>query len=675
MIQALRTAPAALVLIVAFIVFSPVSAAEKEVIRSFDSLVEVRTDGTLRVRETIRVVANREKIRHGIYREIPLQNGLDSATFTLLSVQASDGASDKYSIHRSPNRVEVRIGEQWLTIPPGEYTYTIEYETSGHVRSIEGHAELGWNVTGDGWDFVIENASCRVVLPKGENIEEVASWLGKKGSTNSPILISRPAIHEAYFSAKKSIQPGEHFTVAVRFPGRLVSAQRSLSGLRTGIILFLTFAFFFFSWWRWGKDRKPGTIIPLFEPPTYGFFWGKKYGRSNYYNAGTRQPLSAAAEAYIKKACLLDVRAFSSLFVSLAARGLCTISRRRKSSPESSRSSTEQEHKDESKYEFVLTLTQPKDSEFPLLPKEEELVLRAIRSAVEDDGTFVVSEKNQACILQTHDKIVDLFGRRYAPLWIENLWIQAVGWLVIVPAAILAVNNTDNIASSLLPAALLALIIYLIRRQIAHSLAKTINSTSLFKTVTFAIAILVIIMSRLRLFSLLISGATLLYYQITSLTLATIAIIAIPFIFCPVMNAPSRACRTLMDKIDGLLLYINTAEKDQLRAMNPPEETPDTFAKLLPYAVAFGLEDTWCARFVGRLTNAATTINAHSENIDLDDLRIFFRSRRSSSLFNSFHSSAIYEAPLDVNSSGGGGSFFGGGGGGGAGFGGGGGGW
>ncbi|MDD3689930.1 MAG: hypothetical protein PHI81_07850, partial [Synergistaceae bacterium] len=40
------------------------------------------------------------------------------------------------------------------------------------------------------------------------------------------------------------------------------------------------------------------------------------------------------------------------------------------------------------------------------------------------------------------------------------------------------------------------------------------------------------------------------------------------------------------ESIEGLRMFITAAEKNRLEMMNPPEETPRLFEKLLPYAFA-----------------------------------------------------------------------------------------
>jgi uncharacterized membrane protein len=63
--------------------------------------------------------------------------------------------------------------------------------------------------------------------------------------------------------------------------------------------------------------------------------------------------------------------------------------------------------------------------------------------------------------------------------------------------------------------------------------------------------------------------------------------------------------RKLQDAIEGLRQYLGVAEASDLARMKAPPQTPQEFAKFLPYAVALDVEKTWADRFVATLGAAA----------------------------------------------------------------------
>jgi uncharacterized membrane protein YgcG len=78
-------------------------------------------------------------------------------------------------------------------------------------------------------------------------------------------------------------------------------------------------------------------------------------------------------------------------------------------------------------------------------------------------------------------------------------------------------------------------------------------------------------------------------------------------VFGLLLPAYSRAGRKLKDHIEGLRYYLGVAEDDELRRLKAPEQTPQEFAKFLPYALALGVEKTWADRFATVLGAAAVT--------------------------------------------------------------------
>jgi hypothetical protein len=73
------------------------------------------------------------------------------------------------------------------------------------------------------------------------------------------------------------------------------------------------------------------------------------------------------------------------------------------------------------------------------------------------------------------------------------------------------------------------------------------------------------------------------------------------------MPAYTVAGRRLQDHIEGLRQYLSVAEADDLARMKAPPQTPQEFARLLPYAVALEVEETWADRFTAALGASAVT--------------------------------------------------------------------
>src|SRR6185503_15788921 len=106
----------------------------------------------------------------------------------------------------------------------------------------------------------------------------------------------------------------------------------------------------------------------------------------------------------------------------------------------------------------------------------------------------------------------------------------------------------------------------------------------------------------------LVVGAMMLLLAPVSHIVAAIAVMLVTlFLFARWLPAYSVDGRKLEDHIVGLRQYLSVAEADELRRMKAPPQTPEEFAKFLPYAVALDVEKTWADRFASTLGAAAVT--------------------------------------------------------------------
>src|SRR5690606_5730580 len=61
-------------------------------------------------------------------------------------------------------------------------------------------------------------------------------------------------------------------------------------------------------------------------------------------------------------------------------------------------------------------------------------------------------------------------------------------------------------------------------------------------------------------------------------------------LFLYLLRAPTAAGRPVMDQIDGLELYIRTAETNRMNLAGAPDLSAQHFERLLPYAIALNAE-------------------------------------------------------------------------------------
>jgi uncharacterized membrane protein len=72
-------------------------------------------------------------------------------------------------------------------------------------------------------------------------------------------------------------------------------------------------------------------------------------------------------------------------------------------------------------------------------------------------------------------------------------------------------------------------------------------------------------------------------------------------LFHYLLKAPTAAGRRLLDQVDGFKMFLGAVDGDRLNRVMPPDKTPETFEKFLPYALALDLEQAWSEKFSGKL--------------------------------------------------------------------------
>jgi uncharacterized membrane protein len=75
-------------------------------------------------------------------------------------------------------------------------------------------------------------------------------------------------------------------------------------------------------------------------------------------------------------------------------------------------------------------------------------------------------------------------------------------------------------------------------------------------------------------------------------------------LFYYLLRAPTAAGRKVMDEIEGLELYIRTAETARLNAQGAPDLDATQFERILPYAVALEAEKPWSDAFAKAFARA-----------------------------------------------------------------------
>lgn len=614
-------------------------ATADERILDFHSDIVVAADAGMQVTETIRVRAEGDRIRHGLYRDFPTEyrdrhGNRIHVDFTPDSV-TRDGNTEPFHTESLGNGVRVYFGAGDVTLDPGEYTYAFRYRTTRQLGFFADHDELYWNVTGNGWDFPIDAASAALTLPGAIPVRDirVEAYTGAQGDKGTDYTASVDAPSHAVFQATRAFAPHEGLTLVASFPKGIVHAPaaqqrvgwflRDNGGVLVGGIgLALLWFYYLAQWLRVGRDPKPGVIIPQYEAPP---------------------GLTPGALRYVERMGY-DDRCFAADVVDLAVRGALEI------------------HQDGKDYSLLRGHGAPADlpaAETTLLAgtlgsgnklslkQSEHVRIAAARSAhrarLEKDDTGIYFKTNRKLVIPGALLGIAalLLGMRalgpgsmqtgggFMLLWL-GMW--SIGVFVLLGAAITAWRTSSGIAGY------------------GGAIFLTLFSLPFVAGELFGLGAFVSIVG-------------------LGFALVAVALIGTNVAFFEWLRAPTLEGRKLLDRIAGLRLYLGVGERDELAAQKTPPMTTDEFQRFLPYALALGVEKTWADRFAAAVGPAAAAAAAHSISWYQGNSGVSSLANLTDNLGASLSSaiSSSSSAPGSSSGGGGGGSSGGGGGGGGGG--------
>ncbi len=277
---------------------------ESECILSYHQYVKVRKDGSLRVREDIRVVASGFDIKRGIYRDFPTRylGGKYEVGFRVIRV-LRNGRPENYFTRSISGGVRLFIGRKDVRLRPGVHTYTIEYETDKQLGIFKDHDELYWNVTGNDWIFRMYEVRAVVELPKGVPKDKIRlkAFTGRYGSKGQDYRAWVDRSGRAHFKTTRPLDPKEGLTIVVGWPKGYVSVparvkkllESSCPGGEKRCIR---------SYVQKVKVRKDGSILVKEELEVVGNIYGGKEGEIRNF------PLHTEGRFGVKRKVSLNVK-------------------------------------------------------------------------------------------------------------------------------------------------------------------------------------------------------------------------------------------------------------------------------------------------------------------------------------------------------------------------------
>lgn len=298
--------------------------------------VDIRANGDVQIFETITYnFGNLEK--HGIFREIPVRDKLDSGDYWVHPIEVNsvsrDGTTEKYSESQDGYWTSLMIGDPNVFIS-GIHTYQIQYTVIGALFPLNekditnnpalkaGDISFYWDVIGDQWQIPIEQVVANLHLPSADRSLVLADncTVGTTGSNSKCLSLSS----KRSWASNRALQPGEAMTISMQMSAAMFDVEISQTIDQGPIEVFSS---------KWIAAVKPylliGSLLGMAIFSAIIFFWRRRIGRiknSKVFEvlqfdppAGHVAEISAAWKGQV------DSRAVTATVIDLAARGVIEI--------------------------------------------------------------------------------------------------------------------------------------------------------------------------------------------------------------------------------------------------------------------------------------------------------------------------------------------------------------
>jgi hypothetical protein len=551
-------------------------AAAVEQILFFLSDVQVERNGDLAVSETIRVRAEGNQIRHGIFRDFPTTYTRPDGSRVIVGFEVTgatrDGMSETWATESLSNGVRVRIGRADTTVAAGTHEYVIRYRATRQIGYFADYDELYWNATGNGWIFPIDIAEARISLPERAPFRQSAFYTGPQGASGTDAAVVDQQPGRIVFRTTRSLPPSNGLTVAAAWPKGVITpptqAQQTAWWLQdnspsvvAALGLVVVVAFYGFAWSTVGRDPPRGTIIPLFGPP---------------------QGMSAAAVRYVDRMGF-DDRCFTAAIIDLGVNGHLRLLGETKQ----------------------LTIEHLQGGR-PIGGPEGALAGNLFAK----QNSLPVEQANYQIFTAAKNALRGGLAVAYGgKLFAKNRLWSVLGFIlsaVVIIALVSLIQHTYDpdraaaaLGSTVIPGLLIAGGAIMIRSGWQRR-----TRGSAWGTLLLAFGLLVALVGGFVGLAALASfgrGPLDLLPAAAAYVIIPLAVLGFHW-----LEAPTVTGRAIMDRIEGFRQYLGVAEEDRLNALNPPDKTPQLFERFLPYAIALDVENEWAARFAAVLAAAGT---------------------------------------------------------------------
>jgi len=594
--------------VIFMIFFLNVSSLIAETIKKYDVSIEINKNGTLTINEIIDYDFGDKLDKHGIIRRISLRSkksGIDIyKSHVKMNSVKRNGEPEKYKTKKSSGEIAYKIGSEDKYVDSGVSKYEFNYTMYNAVFEKDGIYQVYFNPIGQFWKVPIESADVIISFennePIGENeIQQLKVFTGKYGETGENYtIVQKSGIIK--IKTNEVLEPLNGMTFRLNLKtdkinptllDKLKVLYYAVPLVAVGsVVILVLFMYGFVTWLLFRPVSLRKAIVPEFNIP---------------------KDISPMYAGYIKG--VKNPKEILTIgMLSLLSKGYVTAEDKEGNGKNVKyRLVANTEGNPELSTEEATLLNALSDDEENIFKKDKSYFSyqKNRKSGFEDEKNLYKASQNIMSMLESKYK-----SRAYETN--DKFSYPFILGMVLVITVGMINRGTNSRANGLFDDITFIAFNFLISCGIAAVIYIFIDN----------------LFSERKIFPAVLKGGIAIFLLIkTGIIGVIIGIIpAMYIIYSKLMKKYTEKSLRQEEHLDGMKMYIKTAEANQIMKFNDVDELVEYFKGILPYAVALGVKN----KAIKLLENTINLYNFDENIQDEINRRVYYDLYDSKFLLN-----------------------------------------
>ena len=594
--------------VIFMIFFLNVSSLIAETIKKYDVSIQINKNGTLIINEIIDYDFGDKLDKHGIIRRIPLRSkksGIDIyKSHVKMNSVKRNGEPEKYKTVKSSGEISYKIGSEDKYVDSGVSKYEFNYTMYNAVFEKDGIYQIYFNPIGQFWKVPIESGNVIISFennqPIGENeIQQLKVFTGKYGETGENYtIVQKSGIIK--IKTNEVLEPLNGMTFRLNLKtdkinptwlDKLKVLYYAVPLVAVGsVVILVLFIYGFVTWLLFRPVSLRKAIVPEFNIP---------------------KDISPMYAGYIKG--VKNPKEILTIgMLSLLSKGYVTVEDSEGNGKNVKyRLVANTEGNPELSTEEVTLLNALSDNEENIFKKDKSYFSyqKDRKSGFEDEKNLYKASQNIMNMLENKYK-----SRAYKTN--DKFSYPFILGMVLVITVGMINRGTNSRANGLFDDITFIAFNFLISCGIAAVIYVFIEN----------------LFSERKIFPAILKGGIAIFLLIkTGIIGVIIGIIpAMYIIYSKLMKKYTEKSLRQEKHLDGMKMYIKTAEANRIMKFNDVDELVEYFKGILPYAVALGVKN----KAIKLLENTINLYNFDENIQDEINRRVYYDSYDSKFLLN-----------------------------------------